>query len=359
MLSREYLYARHCVRDLVRILQELDLRATARGPLMIDEPTVGLLMLWTILRSERTFLLRCLEGLGVDMWGLTCAVDELLDQRKAEAEAEHESSLVIPNTPLFHDAMEHHTLAWLERAEQEARALGHPWLGTEHLLLAIVALADPAVARLLQQHAITHDRLRDVVCKALANAPAQADPPILASLVEEPPRPRSPNFWDRPAVGVARRFSMGMLLALTTTYAILLGLMRALDFPGEWIVLWTVFFTGAGLGQPILFEGKNPRAASVWFGAVLFPLEVFLLQIYWTLTSMDAPGPGDIAAFTILAIPAGAPLGYLAGCLAAGVFFLADQYTKFVEKRRGPDDTDDAPADPLGDNTEEVAQPPS
>jgi len=349
MLSREYLYARHCVWDLVQILEAVEFRAEARGSLTINESTVGLLMLWTILRGERTFLLRCLEGLGVDMWAFTCEVDELLRQRKGESPSGPSTS------PSLRDALERHTRTWLDRAEQEATTLGHHWRGTEHLLLAIVAGADPELAPILQQQTLTHDRLREAVCEALAKGPESAEPAPVAWVVEESsPRVSWSAALDRPAVGVARRFSLGLLLALMTTYAVLLGFMRALDFQAVTIVFWIVFFTGAGLGQPILFGGKRPRVASLWLGAVLFPLEVFSVFLYFAIQDgVNGVAPlASLFILTILAIPVGIPLGYLAGCLAAGVFLLADQYNKLIERRKQPKEADEAPADPFGDGEE-------
>ncbi len=44
-------------------------------------------------------------------------------------------------------------------AQTEARALGHGWIGTEHLLLAVVRDPDRPVARQLAVLGLTHDRL--------------------------------------------------------------------------------------------------------------------------------------------------------------------------------------------------------
>lgn len=345
MLSREGLCARHCVQALIQILDEFDLRAAARSPLTLDESTVGLLLFWTILRGERTFLLTCLEQLGTDMWALTCDVDELLHQRSAAFDVRN---VVSPQV------REGHLWTWLERAQEEARSLGHYWLGIEHLLLAILAQADSTLAEVLQRHAITHDRLRDTVCEALA-ARASQETPLTAELLPCGPPTTGLLDWVGPATGVTRRFSIGMLFAVTTVYAVLLAGMRMLDFQVVTIIFWLVFFTGAGLGQPILFGGKSPRVASMVLGAVLLPLETIVLLAYLYTSDGGGIAPNDIPPLVVLCVPLGAPTGYLAGCLAAGVFFLADQYNKLIEKRRPSDETDDA--DPLGLATEEEQQP--
>jgi len=52
-------------------------------------------------------------------------------------------------------------------AQTEARALGHGWIGTEHLLLAVVQDPDRPVARQLAGLGLTHDRLRAEVVTTL------------------------------------------------------------------------------------------------------------------------------------------------------------------------------------------------
>ena len=52
-------------------------------------------------------------------------------------------------------------------AQAEARALGHGWIGTEHLLLAVVQDPDRPVARQLAGLGLTHDRLHAEVVTTL------------------------------------------------------------------------------------------------------------------------------------------------------------------------------------------------
>jgi ATP-dependent Clp protease ATP-binding subunit ClpA len=52
-------------------------------------------------------------------------------------------------------------------AQTEARALGHGWIGTEHLLLAVVRDPDRPVARQLAGLGLTHDRLHAEVVATL------------------------------------------------------------------------------------------------------------------------------------------------------------------------------------------------
>jgi ATP-dependent Clp protease ATP-binding subunit ClpA len=52
-------------------------------------------------------------------------------------------------------------------AQAEARALGHGWIGTEHLLLAVLQDPDRPVARQLAGLGLTHDRLHAEVVRTL------------------------------------------------------------------------------------------------------------------------------------------------------------------------------------------------
>jgi ATP-dependent Clp protease ATP-binding subunit ClpA len=55
----------------------------------------------------------------------------------------------------------------LQQAEHEALELGHGYVGSEHLLLAVLRLADPALAGLLRRHSVDHARAREAVLAVL------------------------------------------------------------------------------------------------------------------------------------------------------------------------------------------------
>ena len=59
-------------------------------------------------------------------------------------------------------------------AQVEARALGHNWIGTEHLLLATVR-DDCPVAPALAPLGLTHDRVRDAVAQTVGASPVSED----------------------------------------------------------------------------------------------------------------------------------------------------------------------------------------
>jgi len=336
MPSVKDLCARRCVNGLIQLLEQVPFRLAARPPLNLSDSSVAGLVLWTLLRWERTFLLIALEDMGVDMWGLTCDVDALLNEEKTKplsAEAEPDPPLAA--FPPTQSDLDRFLEDWLDRAELEALALRHEYLGTEHVLLAIVAGADPRLASVLSSHNVTHENVKRAVVELLKRAPA----------VEHGTRPAQSTGgpagakWDRQAVGVPRRFGMAVLLLLVAMYAVLFSTMELLDAPPTVFIVIAVLFTGVGLGQMLLFEGKYPRAASVWVGACLFPVEVFAVLLCVALFPVTHSGAGDAVPWLVLllvfSIPLGAGLGYLAGGLTAGAFLLIERYKKYRQKRPG------------------------
>jgi len=187
-------------------------------------------------------------------------------------------------------------------------------------LLAILADADPQLAELLARHRVEHAAVRDAVLAALSRG-AMLKPDEFVPVVvvrEGPPGAR----WDTPAVGVPRRFGVGILLLMTTMFAALFSLMRLLGAGAEVFIMVAVLFAGVGLGQMLLYGGKYPRAASIWVGGCLFPVEVIGLMIH--LGSFHA----ELVLLLMMSPFLGAGFGYLAGGLTAGVFLLLKKYSQ-------------------------------
>ena len=55
----------------------------------------------------------------------------------------------------------------LQQAEHEARELGHNYVGSEHLVLAISASATPPLADLLQEYGVSRQRVKEAVLNLL------------------------------------------------------------------------------------------------------------------------------------------------------------------------------------------------
>jgi hypothetical protein len=345
MFDRQELYARGCVRTLVEIIEQAQARWAARAPMVLDDSSVGALLLWTFVRWERRFPLTLLEEMSVDLWALTRDVDGLLEGKRIRSSQEHDAHeanampAADPATSL-RDLMN----LWLNRAADESRRLGHGFLGAEHLLLALVA-GDTSLSSLFAKYGIDYERLKEAVLEALAGrtaAPAEAAVETL--IVPGPSRNAVPwgAAWDRnPAVGVSRKFSMAVLMMMVTLFAVLFSTLCWLNADAGYYAVFGVLIFGVAMGQMFLFGGKYPRAASVWSGAALLPLEIGVLCLFM-------PGmPFIYRCFTaviymILAVPLGALCGYLAGGLAAGVVLLLE--LKKDEEPLQSDDSADADA---------------
>ena len=204
--------------------------------------------------------------------------------------------------------------------------MGHGYLGTEHLLLAVLARADAPLAFLLSRHELHYERVKNaiVVALPLVASVQVVDEPIPVSL---PRRPWGAG-WDTKAVGVPRRFSLAALLLIVTCYALLFAGMQSLGATPTVFAVIAVFVTGVGVAQTLLFGGKYPRAASIWAGACLFPLEILVLRVGYYVSSTGVSPSFEskvgILVLMVFCIPAGALLGYLSGGLAAGIFLVLD-----------------------------------
>jgi len=355
VIHLEHLYARRCVRDLIHVVEQVDWRTRVRWPIPLDPATAAMLILWTILRGERTFLLICLEGLGIDLWALTRDLDELISRRKAARTPGQLRQAADDRFDLSSQyLLDRLTWAWLDRAEQEAVALQHRYLGAEHLLLAVIGGADVGLASLLARYGLDHDRVRDAVLAALASKP----PTEIQFIVPSPKRRGGPwgARWDTPAVGVPRQFSLAMLLLMMALYAVLFATLRVLHADPEVFIVVAVFFTGVGVGQTLLFGGKYPRAASIWVGAGLFPVECAAWCVYANYSEF-ANGSEyafvGLVALVLFCTPLGAGLGYLAGCVAAGMFFVSERY---FNKKGSTATAEDKEPDPFGERVPVTTQ---
>jgi ATP-dependent Clp protease ATP-binding subunit ClpA len=67
------------------------------------------------------------------------------------------------------------------RAQEEARTLGHRWIGTEHLLLGVAADGEGLAARVLSDAGVTLEELRDAVAAHIGRGSAH-DADALAAI---------------------------------------------------------------------------------------------------------------------------------------------------------------------------------
>jgi hypothetical protein len=247
----------------------------------------------------------------------------------------------------------------LDSAQQEARAMVHEYIGTEHLLLAIISSSDPDLSSILSNHGITKESVKKIL---LQLPPENFSIPGIAQAedlyrhkLRKNNAPRLAS-WDTEAVGVPRRFGMSIMFMMVTMYALLFAFLKTMGTPPVWFAIIAIFITGVGFAQMAMFGSKYPRAASVWAGAILLPIEIAVLTIGYAIFIGAVTGENIFLSLilTIVCIPLGAFFGYLAGGLTAGAFLLVELYiskTQPIEAELVPEDEalneSDIPAQPL------------
>src|SRR3954447_21867442 len=161
-----------------------------------------------LLRDELGGAGRALRGLGLSAQGAQESVPAVLPPGGAPTAGQ------IPFTPRAQRI--------LNRAGAESLSLGHEGVGTEHLLLALARESDGIALRVLGEHDIGPDALRDAVRRtldepvpdAVADRPAAA-PPSPAGLRRAQPFAAAPHHLSVPPAPDARRaLGQGLAAAL-------------------------------------------------------------------------------------------------------------------------------------------------
>ena len=171
MMPGRDLSARHFTDSAIHIINQLWPRATDRGmSTEVNEQLIMMLALWTILRWERKVGLVALERMGIELDVLAREIDQGLTRTcneirqasgppKLHVLPSGQKGIVVDfNTPLE---------PLLATAEHEALALGHDYVGSEHLLLATIQRACPRLREVCEAHGITCDRARNAVLDLL------------------------------------------------------------------------------------------------------------------------------------------------------------------------------------------------
>ena len=167
--------------SLQHILKQIPLRALDRGLglSIADHASIAMLALWSVLLWEHKVGLIALEQAGVERFNLVRDLDRLLREKQSELpdvrdgqytfqHGEHQR-VVVGNTGETYHYWDSEALLepLLRQAEHEVQELGHNYVGSEHLVLAIVQLADPTLTTLLHQHGVSHGKVRGAVVRLL------------------------------------------------------------------------------------------------------------------------------------------------------------------------------------------------
>jgi ATP-dependent Clp protease ATP-binding subunit ClpA len=133
-----------------------------------------------LLRQEEGLAARVLGSLGVSIEEVRAQVARIVGQ------GDEVTTGQIPFTPRAKKV--------LELALREARALGHRYIGTEHILLGLAREGDGVAARILADFDLAVDQIRHEVVAALSKAPGGRrgtgpGPFVVTS-------PRRPRRWE-------------------------------------------------------------------------------------------------------------------------------------------------------------------
>ena len=166
-MQHEELHARRFTTSAANIVEQLPRRAADRGIFeQVTTQIVPTLALWAILRWERKVGLVALERGGADIEALARDIDGALSASGQETPRQDRPPNVdvlpagCPYICVDFDAL---LQPLLTAAENEGRELRHDWGGSEHLLLAIIRLADPRLREILERHEITHGGILEAV----------------------------------------------------------------------------------------------------------------------------------------------------------------------------------------------------
>lgn len=175
MIERKW-SARHITDSTQRILEQIPSRAGARGLHVVDAQSIVMMALWSLLLWERKVGRVALERMGVDPFDLARDLDGLLRARASEDRItyggwQHTWVLAKTNVTCVYRHWDFDAVLepLLEQAEHEALDLGHNYVGSEHLLLAILRLADPALSQLFEKRSPTHSGAKVAILDLLGS----------------------------------------------------------------------------------------------------------------------------------------------------------------------------------------------
>jgi ATP-dependent Clp protease ATP-binding subunit ClpA len=164
--------ARHLTDSARHILKQVPSRASDRGLHVVDSSSLLMLVLWSLVLWERKVGRVALEEMGIDPFDLARRLDGLLTEKAREQPVAYDRKqgfLVLVNTGEPYQDWDFAALLepLLQQAEHEAKELGHNYVGSEHLVLAISASSTPPLADLLQEYGVSRQRVKEAVLNVL------------------------------------------------------------------------------------------------------------------------------------------------------------------------------------------------
>jgi hypothetical protein len=153
-------------------------------------------------------------------------------------------------------------------------------------------------------------------------------------------------------VGMPKRFSMSIMMAWVTLFAVVFSGMKLLNAPPAGFGIVAIVMFCVGVGQMWLFGGNKPRVASVVSGAASLSISLFGYIIF-----SGEMFPSDVSILSRIVyafgvsffmLPIGAFFGYLAGGVTAGIVLGIE----YFENRNKPKPNAEAEKVPMSEADE-------
>jgi ATP-dependent Clp protease ATP-binding subunit ClpC len=111
----------------------------------------------------------------------------VLDQKRVEELVERMTRATTRTTTGAQPELSPGTKRVLELAVDEARRMGHPYIGTEHLLLGLVRLTEGVAIDILKRLGVSPEEVRRQTRRVLQESPLTPKPPETESRPPDPP----------------------------------------------------------------------------------------------------------------------------------------------------------------------------
>ncbi|MCM2374381.1 hypothetical protein [Aporhodopirellula aestuarii] len=131
-----------------------------------------------------------------------------------------------------------------------------------------------------------------------------------------------------------RKYDLSTAIVVTTAYAAVFALLRAISFPAMAAFLLVAFFTSVALGQAVLFGAKHPRSASALVGSAFF----VIMLIAECMLGQRGRAINALPSMIAFGLFFGAFWGYVGGVIVGSVFMVAHGVRLVLSPRESPPD---------------------
>jgi ATP-dependent Clp protease ATP-binding subunit ClpC len=155
---------KRCTTTVIDVFLQV-LQGAAGRARLLNHPFTESMTLLTMIRSEANVAQSALKDMKVDLVSLEQRLERLLEEPHRLVFRSQEQV----DEDLAHSYQEASATIWdlVERGKQEAATLRHDYVGTEHLLLAIIRTADASLSPILAHSGVTYEMSRAAILNIL------------------------------------------------------------------------------------------------------------------------------------------------------------------------------------------------